>query len=307
MNRRNFLKASAGAASLAAGAPPLHALQAALRPAIPGLDDLASVRMTHGFMELFNLPIAMNDWGYAQTVKSVSAISAIAFPPYACCGVPSIPWSPGYLTTCELFVNGRLASISNDPQQAVTYQWFPHRVTREQVVDALQIKTAMFLPAETRAVVQKIEVRNTAAASREITLEFDMRAGVIHKGTTWFNELPGEGDNRAVWNAPQGRMTFAAQHSPAACAQGIHPPTQEMHGGSMLRYTLRMQPGERREFHFVAAIAGNTTDAEALHDRLQTNFAALDRANEEAFDRLVRSAFTPGNSAFSGQIGRAHV
>ena len=302
MNRRKFLKASAGAASLAAGAPPLRALTPTPRPALPRLADLSSVRMTHSFMELFNLPIAMNDWGYGQTVKSVSAISAIAFPPYACCGVPNIPWSPGYLTTCELFVNGRLASISNDPRQAVTYQWFPHRVTREQAVDALQITSAMFLPAETRAVVQRIEVRNTAAVSREFTVEFDMRAGVIHKGTTWFNELPGEGDNRASWNAAQGRITFAAQHSPAACAQGIHPPAEEVRGGSMLRYTLRLQPGERREFHFVAAIAGNATDAEALHDRLQTDFAALDRANEDAFDRLVRSAFTPGNGAFSGHL-----
>lgn len=302
MDRRNFLKASAGAVALAAGAPPLRGLRPTPRPAIPSLEDLASVRMTHGFMELFNLPIAMNDWGYAQTVKSVSAISAIAFPPYACCGVPSIPWSPGYLTTCELFVNGRLASISDDPGQAVTYQWFPHRVVREQAVDGLQVRTSMFLPADTRAAAERIEVRNAAAASREITLEFDLRAGVIHKGTTWFNELPGEGDNRAAWNAAQGRLTFTAQHSPAACAQGIHPPAQEVRGGNMLRYALRLQPGERTEFHFVAAIAGNAEDAGALHDRLQTNFAALERANEDWFEHLVRSAFTPGNSDFSGHL-----
>lgn len=302
MNRRNFLKASGGAAAFAAGAPPLRALAPAGRPAIPSLADLASVRMTHGFMDLFNLPIAMNDWGYAQTVKSVSAISAIAFPPYACCGVPSIPWSPGYLTTCELFVNEKLASISDDAARAVTYQWFPHRVVREQTVDGLHIRTTMFLPAATRAAVQMIEVRNTAATSREVTIAFDMRAGVIHKGTTWFNELPGEGDNRATWNAAQGRITFAAQHSPAACAQGIHPPAQEVRGGTMLRYALRMQAGERREFHFVAAIAGNAMDAENLHDRLQEQFATLNRENENAFDRLVRSAFTPGNSDFSGHL-----
>ena len=302
MNRRNFLKASAGAAALAAGTPPLRALAPTPRPAIPSLSDLASVRMTHGFMDLFNLPIAMNDWGYAQTVKSVSAITAIAFPPYACCGVPAIQWGPGYLTTCELFVNGRLASISDDPAQAVTYQWFPHRVVREQTVDELQIRTAMFLPAATRAAVETIEVRNTAAASREVTLEFNLRGAAIHKATTWFAELPGEGDNRLTWNAGQGRITFAAQHSPAACAQGIHPPAQEVRGGNMLRYTLRFKPGEQREFHFVAAIAGNATDAEALHDRLQENFASLDRRNEDDFDRLVRAAFTPGNSDFSGHL-----
>jgi hypothetical protein len=258
--------------------------------------------MTHNFMELFNLPIAMNDWGYAQTVKSVSAISAIAFPPYACCGVPSIPWSPGYLTTCELFVNGKLASLSNDPAQAVTYQWFPHRVVREQTVDELQIRTIMFLPADTRAVVEKIELRNAGREARPFTVEFDMRAGVMQKTTTWFNELPGEADNRSTWSASQGRLTFAAQHSQAVCVQGIHPPAQSVRGGNVLQYMLSLGPGEMRELHFVAAIASHATDAEALHDRMQAGFAGLDQENERNFERLVRSAFTPGNSDFSGHL-----
>jgi hypothetical protein len=302
MNRRTFLKSSAGAAVLAAGSPSLRALAPTVRPVIPSLDDLASVRMTHNFMDLFNLPIAMNDWGYAQTIKSVSALTALAFPPYACCGVPSIPWSPGYLTTCELFVDGRLASIFDDPAYAVTYQWFPHRVVREQTVDGLHIRTTMFLPGNVRAVVQKIEIRNTGPSARHFTVEFSMRGGVMHRSTTWFNELPAEGDNRTTWNAAAGRLTFAAQHSPAACVQGIHPPPQSVRGGNMLTYTLPLGPGERRELHFVAAIAGNAADAEGLHDRLQSGFDSLDEQNERDFDRLVRSAFTPGNSDFSGHL-----
>ncbi|HEY1499301.1 MAG TPA: twin-arginine translocation signal domain-containing protein [Acidobacteriaceae bacterium] len=302
MNRRNFLKTSATAAALASGPLPLRALAPKSLPAIPALSDLASIRMTHGFMQLFNLPIAMNDWGYAQTVKSVSAISAIAFPPYACCGVPNVAWSPGYLTTCELMVDGKLASISNDPVQAVTYQWFPHRVVREQTVDGLHIRTSMFLPTDTRAVVENIEIRNTHSSSRQVTLEFDMRSAVIRKESTWFNELPGEGDNRVAWNQSEGRITFAAQHSAAVCVQGIHPPAQDFQANSMLRYSLNLQPGERRELHFVAAIASEAADAEALHDRLQTNFASLDQQNEHAFERVVQSAFTPGNSDFSGHL-----
>lgn len=302
MNRRTFLKSSAGAAVLAAGSSSLRPLAAAARPAIPALDDLASVRMSHTFMELFNLPIAMNDWGYAQTVKSVSALSAIAFPPYACCGVPNIPWSPGYLTTCELFFDGRLASLSDDPARAITYQWFPHRVVREQDLGGVQIRTTMFLPQGVRAVVQKIEVRHTGSEARQVRLGFSMRAGVIHKSTAWFNELPGEGDNRAMWNAAAGRLTFVAQHSPAVCVQGIHPPAQHVRGGNMLEYDWPLRPGERRELHFIAAIAGNVADAEGLYDRLQNGLDSLDKQNERDFDRLVRSAFTPGNSDFSGHL-----
>jgi TAT (twin-arginine translocation) pathway signal sequence len=302
MNRRTFLKASAATAAVAAGKPGLGAIATKNLRAIPSLADLASVRMRHGFMDLFNLPIAMNDWGYAQTVKSVTGLSAIAFPPYACCGVPDVAWSPGYLRTCELFINGKFAALSDDPAQAVTYQWFPHRVVREQSFEGLQIRTTVFLPSEMRAVVQDIEVRNEDSATRNFTLEFDMRGGVIHKGSAWFNELPGEGDNRLTWSAGQGRLTFAAQHSAAACVQGIHPPAGQLTGGNVLRYELQLRPGEKQDLHFVATVVATAAEAEAMHDRLQTDFARLDQQNESLFDHLVQSAFTPGNGTFSGHL-----
>jgi hypothetical protein len=302
MNRRTFLKTSAATAAVAAGSPRLGAIASKSLPAIPTLASLASARMSHGFMELFNLPLAMNDWGYAQTVKSVAGLSAIAFPPYACCGIPDVAWSPGYLRTCELFINGKFAALSNDSAHAVTYQWFPHRVVREQSFDSLHIRTTIFLPPDMRAVVQNIEVRNTDSSTRQFVLEFDMRGAVIRKASGWLNELPGEGDNRQAWNAAQGRLTFAAQHSAAACVQGIHPPAQQLSGGNVLRYELQLRAGEQRELHFVATIAASATEAEAMHDRLQAEFAQLDLQNESAFDRLLQSAFTPGNSDFSGHL-----
>jgi hypothetical protein len=303
MNRRSFIKVSAGAAALAARANAFPALPRNLPP-VPSLRDLASIRMPHTFMELFNLPISMNDWGYAQTVKSVSGITAMAFPPYACCGVPDIPWSPGLLNTCELIVNDRLASISDDPAQAVTYQWFPHCVIRDQTVDGILFRTTMFLPPEQRAVLQKIEIRNTTAQRASLTLGLDMRAAVTRKNTAWFSNLPGEGDNQLSWDASHGRLTWSAQHSAAACSQGIHPPADSLVGGNVLEYRLALSPGETRELHFVAAIATNASEAGAMHDRLQSNFASLESRNERRFEQLIQSAFTAGNSDFSGHLPR---
>jgi hypothetical protein len=121
MNRRDFLISSSAAWAAAGISSPLNAASSNPLPSIPSLAELASIRMSHGFMELFNLPIAMNDWGYAQTVKSVSGLNAIAFPPYACCGIPNIPWSPGYLRTCELFIDGRFAALSDSSTDAIVY------------------------------------------------------------------------------------------------------------------------------------------------------------------------------------------
>lgn len=302
MDRRTFLKTSAATVTVAAGKPGFANFAPRTQSSPPSLFDLASTRMTHGFMDLFNLPIAMNDWGYVQTVKSVAGVNAIAFPPYACCGVPNVPWSPGYLRTCELLINGKFAALSNDPAHAVTYQWFPHRVVREQSFEGLHIRTTLYLPPDMRAVVQNIEVRNQETSARRFTLEFDMRGAVIHKEGAWFSEIPGEGDNRLTWNATQGRLTYAAQHSPASCVQGIHPPAQQLSGGNVLRYELQLPPGEKQELHFVATIAATAADAEAMHDRLQSDFARLDQQNAKAFDHLLQSAFTPGNNAFSGHL-----
>jgi len=302
MNRRNFLKVSA-AAVVTARARSLPAIARSL-PAQPSLNDLASIRMPHTFMELFNLPIAMNDWGYAQTVKSVSAITAVAFPPYVCCGVPNTPWSPGLLNTCELIVNDRLAAISNDPAQAVTYQWLPHCVVREQTADGIRFTTKTFLPPDQRAVLQKIELQNISGRSTTATVGFDMRAAVTQEKKAWFANLPGEGDNLVSWDGTHGRVTWNAQHSQAACAQGIHPPPDLLVAGNVLEYKVTLQPGEKRVLHFVSAIAADAQEAGAMHDRLQSNFDSLEALSEQRFERLIQSAFTTGNSDFSGHLPR---
>jgi hypothetical protein len=43
----------------------------------PTLVDMAADRPTYRLRDLFNCPVAMNEWGYAQVAKSVSAITAI--------------------------------------------------------------------------------------------------------------------------------------------------------------------------------------------------------------------------------------
>ncbi len=109
LNRRTFLKlgvASTAAAAAAINPPALVAVMCANRmlASPPILADLASDRLTYRLCDLFNCPVAMNEFGYAQTAKSVSAITAISFPPYACCGMPETAWSPGFLLTCEVFL-----------------------------------------------------------------------------------------------------------------------------------------------------------------------------------------------------------
>jgi len=258
--------------------------------------------MPHPYIELFNLPIAMNDLGYAQCVKSVTGISAIAFPPYVCCGAPDVAWSPGNLLTCEMLVNDRLISTGGLPEDAVTYTWHPHRVVREQNAQGLNIRSQMFLPPGERAVAQTIQIKNVSGATRDFRIGFDMRAATTKGTGAWMANLPGEGDNVMSWDAASGALTFKSVRSGTASVQGLTPKAPRLAGARVLEYDVHLAPGQTQTFRYVNAIAPDATQAQALYRHLQESFDDVDRANEQEFERLVRSAFTPGNSDFSGHL-----
>jgi len=120
VQRRTFLKlGGAGAAMLVS--PALAAGKAA-PPSLPTPEDLASVEMEFGFTDLFQMPVFANEWGYGQTSKSVSGVTGITFPPFACCGVPDVTWSPGLLTSCEIqMVAPASGSRANVQRSAISY------------------------------------------------------------------------------------------------------------------------------------------------------------------------------------------
>jgi hypothetical protein len=303
VDRRSFLKVSA-AATLLAGAD-LRAARVespAKLSAIPEPADLKGDRIVHTMRDLFQQPTTQNEWGYAQAAKSVAGITAISFPPFACCGIPEMPWSPGFLLTCELFLNGRLLASFPAPGDQVTYTWFPHRTLRECRVEGLHFATETFMPSEKRAVAERIVVRNESASSRTFSLGFDMRAAVAKKMTAWFTNSPGEADNETQWDRMRGCVVFEARRSKAASVQGVQPAAARCEFGRTLVYDVKLDPGQERVFHYVNAIGESAKDCLAEYDLLQATFDAVDKGNEETFRRLMRSAFTPGNSDFSGHL-----
>src|SRR5690349_18395408 len=110
-DRRSFLKVGTAVAALS-GIKPMAVLATPTTkkslPSIPGVLDLAGDRLTHKYRDLYCCPTAQNEYGYVQAAKSVSGITALSLPPYACCGIPDMAWSPGNLLSCELFLNGKI-------------------------------------------------------------------------------------------------------------------------------------------------------------------------------------------------------
>ena len=322
VNRRSFLKVGAlGSVLPLAGLPPAGSSnpvssqggpsQQSLKaippdhktlPPIPGLSDLASDRLVHHYRDLFNAPEAMNEWGYLQVSKSVSGMTAITFPPFACCGVPTMPFSPGDLTTCELFLNGRLLNSYPPPAGQVTYTWYPHRVLREAEVEGMRFTTETFLPSKRRVAAESLQVKNESRESRKVLLNFNLRAGVTVKREPWLIHTPAEGDNLLEPDEARGCVVFAAQHSSAFSVQGVSPRPQRIEQKRMLTYEFILAAGETRTFHYLNVLGEGRDEVLANYDRLQAGFDQLLKENEESFAGLLRSAFTPGNSEFSGHL-----
>ena len=307
LDRRTFLKLGVAGTAAAAIIPSARAASMRAKRTLaspPTLADMASDRLTYRLRDLFNCPVAMNEFGYAQTGKSVSAITAISFPPYACCGVSETAWSPGFLLTCEVFLNGRFLAIAEPPDGNVDYQWLPNCVVRTQTVEHLRFTTRLFLPAKRRAVAQSITIKNLDNAARHFTLAFDMRGAVARKTSPWFVNSPGEADNKITWDAQRGCLLFEAQHSEIAAVQGFQPVPNRVEHTRMLVFDVLLSPDEQKELNFILAIAENGRAAIELYDGLQADFAGLRKENESVFTSLVQAAFTPGNSEYSGNLPR---
>jgi len=180
-------------------------------------------------------------------------------------------------------------------------------VDREQAVNGLRIRTRTFMPVRQRAVAENIEITNISSERTRIALGFDMRAAVIKKTSFWMAGCPGEGGNRKNWDALKSRLTFIAQHSQAASAQGIYPPAHRLFGGRVLQYDLELQPGETRRFQYVNTIADSSDEANSVYDRIQGTFAAAEQASEEFYAGMLKALFTPGNSYFSGYLPTLHT
>ena len=176
-------------------------------PSVPKPADLASDRLVHHYRDLFTPPAAQNEWGYVHAWKSISAITSITIPPFSCCGIPRIDFTPGNLVTCELFLNDRILNSYPPPEAQVAYTWYPHRVIREARVQGLHFTTQTFMPSLQRAVAESIAVKNESQERRKISLGFDLRAGV-----TMNREKPSSADALAEVGQPAHGERIAWLH-----------------------------------------------------------------------------------------------
>jgi len=65
---------------------------------------------------------------------------------------------------------------------------------------------------------------------------------------------------------------------------------------------MTLGPGETKELHYINVVDGDRQTAATNYDTLQANFSQVAVEHERTFNGLLKSAFTPGNSDFSGHL-----
>ena len=297
--------AATTAGSVAANAPGAEGADPAgatgkLLPGIPTLADLKSDTLVHHLRDLFNPPQVTNELGFLQAYKSVSAVQAITFAPYTCCGLPDPP-NARNLITCELFLNGRVLADYPHPAGEVAYTWYPHQLHRETRVQGLRVSTDTFMVSMKRVVAVRVVVINESNEHRKGTLGFDLRAGVArmtYKNIWWFRYA--ELDNRITADEARGCLVFEAQHSPAVSVQGVFPRPRAIEQRRMLVHEFSLAPGESKAFNYLNVIDATAKAALETYDRLQARFDDVVKEQEEIYTQKIHAAFTPGNAEYSG-------
>ena len=75
----------------------------------------------------------------------------------------------------------------------------------------------------------------------------------------------------------------------------------------MLVHEFSLAPGESLTLHYLNVIDATAEAALEIYDRLQAHCGELAREQEEHVRRVIRAAFTPGNSVFSGYLPQLHT
>ena len=213
--------------------------------------------------------------------------------------------APAFSSPANSLLTASSLRLQAPPDGSVEYQWFPHCVIRK--------------PDRARTAVHHSHVSAQQAARRDAVhhgkeswaisahaspLAFDMRGATAKKTTPWFVNSPGEADNKITFDAQRGCLLFEAQHSQSAAAQGFLLGQTALEQKRMLAFEMKLGAGEQKQLNFTVALAENGGRALELYDKLQANFAAIEKQSEADFSSLVEAAFTPGNSEFSGNLPR---
>ncbi len=311
--RRTFLKHATAGAALPLIARPLSAYadaaipqaetaDAALANAIPHVDALRSVTMTHAYGDLFNPPGLTNFWGCAQAALDIVGVRSLSFPPLAQ-GEQSTAalFATGEILTGVLYIDGEYFTSTRQP---IAFVWQPDRIERRARDKDLDLASTMIVPFNQQSVLVRFTVKNTGRQRRRVEIKLALRGGAAKSVTPWNAAYsPGEFDNLRQVDKARGAVVFTSQHSTACAVHGAWPVADEVLPNWLI-YTLDLPPGASWQTTFVVSLAEKPEHALKAYDALVREFDAEAARVRSEWNAELSAVYTPGNDRFSGSLPR---
>ena len=261
-------------------------------PGIVSIDGLASDEIVRKWQDDFLRPPCANDFGSLIVAPDPMGVGDLLMPPF----------STKNERTAMLYVNRKHAPSEGT---AIGYTWYPDRVRRRCEMDGLEIESVTRAPVRQYGILIELAVTNPGAEKRSAQLAVKVAGRMLHTTDGWTKYAPAleNLDNPPeTWryDSDLGAMCFASNPK-AFSVHGSRPKPNGVENKSLL-YDVVLDAGATWRLNFVVAMGETEEDAAAFFQTLLGDFEEECRHVETNWRDKIESAFTPGNSVYSGHL-----
>ena len=256
---------------------------------IPTLDDLKSDVLKHKTGDIFNPPGLTNFWGCVQVDIDLTGVRSLNFPPFGCSDI----------ITGGLFIDDKYFPATGT---YIDFVWYPDRIERSTEFKGIFYKSVTVLPMKKKAVLVKLEMENRSGDERFIEIKFGFTGSVTKAVRTWNDAYPPlERDNKIDIDNKRKALLYSAQHSTAFQLQCIYPIADEINVNGV-KSKIKLKAGEKKNIFYVNTVDDSIENLQNIYDEIVHNSQNIIKDVNDEWNEEIKSAFTPGNSRFSGSM-----
>lgn len=255
---------------------------------IPTVDDLKSDGLVHKHGDIFNLPGLTNFIGCVQADFDITGIRSINFPPFGCSDI----------ITGGLFINDVYFPATG---AKIKFTWFADRIEREAEYDGLKLSSITVLPISKFACAVRLAVTNISGLERNVNLKYGFTGSVTKAVKSWNEPLPPfESDHKIEFDETNNSLIYSAKKSGAFQVQGLSLNGKITRNG--IQTNLSLSPGETKTIDYVTVVGDSLLSVLSEYRKTISNVRHEIQNCRKEWNNEINSAFTPGNSQFSGSM-----
>ncbi|NWF89279.1 MAG: hypothetical protein HXY50_07415 [Ignavibacteriaceae bacterium] len=255
---------------------------------IPTIDDLKSDLLVHKHGDIFNLPGLTNFIGCVQVDFDVTGIRSLNFPPFGCSDI----------ITGGLFIDDVYFPATGTK---INFTWFADKIVREAEYNGFKLSSITVLPIGKFASVVRLTITNITGVERSVKLKYGFTCSVTKAVKSWNEPLPpSESEHKIELDESNNLVIYSAKQSTAFQVQGLSYKGKLTRNGINLE--LNLAPGKKQNIDYVVTIGDSLPNVINDFKNIISDVDNVINKCHNEWNEEFKSAFTPGNSRFSGSM-----